>query len=281
MNLSIVYGTEYRYSETIYEQHDALRVKPAATPTQVVEDFQLRVTPEPKFFTHTDYFDTYVIEFGIHEPHDRMTVEARSRVSCIRSPAPPDLGWDVLGEPIYEDIGLEYLHWERERPRDGELQTVALGLRKETPLGTLMAVSDAIHSKFEYRPGATYVGSTVGDLIRAGAGVCQDFAHLALLLLRDEGIAARYVSGYLFAEDGEGGLRSIEVNTHAWIEALLPAITGEPVWVGVDPTNRCLVSDRHVKIGHGRYYSDIPPIKGVFRGAAESEHDVRVTMTRL
>ena len=108
----------------------------------------------------------------------------------------------------------------------------------------------------------------VAELLEAGAGVCQDFAHLALLLLRRHGIAARYVSGYLFAPpEGEERADSAEVDTHAWVEALVPD-GGEPVWVAADPTNRSLAGERHVKIGHGRNYGDVPPIKGVFRGAA-------------
>jgi transglutaminase-like putative cysteine protease len=110
--------------------------------------------------------------------------------------------------------------------------------------------------------------------------VCQDFAHLALLLLRRHGIAARYVSGYLWAPpNGDEGAESAEVDTHAWIEALLPA-AGEPIWVSADPTNRTLGGETHVKIGHGRHYADVPPIKGVFRGSAGAELSASVKMTR-
>jgi transglutaminase-like putative cysteine protease len=123
----------------------------------------------------------------------------------------------------------------------------------------------------------TYVGSTVGDLLAAGAGVCQDFAHLALLLLRRHGIGARYVSGYLWAPSEDEA--SAEVETHAWVEALLPGPDGL-TWVGLDPTNRTLGGETHVKIGHGRHYADVPPIKGVYRGMAGSELTASVRMTR-
>ena len=127
----------------------------------------------------------------------------------------------------------------------------------------------------------TYVGSTVEDLLEAGAGVCQDFAHLALVLLRRHGLAARYVSGYLFAPAAGEETDSAEVDTHAWVEALIPAPDGgDPVWVAADPTNRTLAGEDHVKIGHGRHYSDVPPIKGVFRGGATAELDASVRMTR-
>jgi transglutaminase-like putative cysteine protease len=130
----------------------------------------------------------------------------------------------------------------------------------------------------------TFVGSTVDDLLEGGAGVCQDFVHLALILLRDAGIAARYVSGYLFAAPEDGGDNdSVEVDTHAWVEALVPAADGGgATWVGADPTNRKLAGAEHVKIGHGRFYGDVAPIRGVYRGAgAAAEHEVSVRMTRL
>ena len=103
------------------------------------------------------------------------------------------------------------------------------------------------------------------------------------MLLRRHGIAARYVSGYLWAAPQDGGADSVEVDTHAWLEALLPGAggRGEPVWVGADPTNRRLAGETHVKIGHGRYYSDVPPIKGVYRGPGAAELEAAVTMTRL
>ena len=132
-------------------------------------------------------------------------------------------------------------------------------------------------------------------LLQGGAGVCQDFVHLGLAILRHLWIAARYVSGYLFAaggrdggeRDGGGhhGAESVEVDTHAWLEALRPGEPGpggsEPIWVGADPTNRRLVGSDHVKIGHGRHYPDVPPIKGVYRGTTESRLEASVTMTRL
>ena len=138
--------------------------------------------------------------------------------------------------------------------------------------------------RFAYRSGATTVDSSLSDLLAAGAGVCQDFAHLALALLRELDIGARYVSGYFFTipEGADPSESSTEVQTHAWVEALLPvAGGGDPVWFGVDPTNRLAAGERHVKIGHGRMYADVPPIEGSFSGAASSEIDAHVRMRAL
>ena len=135
-----------------------------------------------------------------------------------------------------------------------------------------------IPDRFEYRAGVTYVGSTVGDLLAAGAGVCQDFAHLALLLLRRHGIGARYVSGYLWAPSEDEASRARSRRTPG-SRRCCPARTG---WPGsaLDPTNRTLGGESHVKIGHGRHYADVPPIKGVYRGTAGSELSASVRMTR-
>ncbi len=127
-----------------------------------------------------------------------------------------------------------------------------------------------------------YVDSTVSDLLDGGAGVCQDFVHLGLSLLRHHGIAARYASGYLFAAGTGGQQESIEVDTHAMGGGLAARPGGgEPIWVGADPTNCGLAAENHVKIGHGRHYPDVPPIKGVYRGTPSATLDASVIMTRL
>ena len=154
--------------------------------------------------------------------------------------------------------------------------------RADTPLATVERVAQVIPDRFEYRTGVTYVGSTVMDLLEAGAGVCQDFAHLALVLLRRNGIATRYVSGYLFAApNGDDAADSAEVETHAWLEALLPAEDGgEPQWVGVDPTNRCLAGETLREDRPRAPLPDVPPVKGVFRGTAAAKLDASVRMSR-
>ena len=178
--------------------------------------------------------------------------------------------------------GAEYLLPAIDEPLDERLDELVAQVRGDTPLQALRALCELIPDRFEYRAGVTYVGSTVEDLLEGGAGVCQDFAHLALALLRELGIAARYVSGYFYAPPGgDVDAASAEVQTHAWVEALLPREGGaEPRWVGADPTNRRLAGAEHVKIGHGRRYDDIPPIKGVFRGTSRAKMESSVRMTR-
>jgi len=288
MHFAIRFLTEYRYDAPVTDNLNALRVRPATTSTQRCDEFHTRIEPEARVSRHLDYFGTEVLEFGIPTSHEHLTIDVRARVVTSAAPDPPEGSWEELRSPAYIDAAGEFaLPWLDQPPVPG-LESLEEALTDGSPLETLETLCELIPDRFEYSPGATYVGSTVRDLLETEAGVCQDFAHVSLLLLRRRGIAARYVSGYLWAAPEEDGRDSLEVNTHAWIEALLPGTDGhgEPVWVSADPTNRRLApGETHVKIGHGRFYADVPPVKGLFRGpsarGADSELTAAVTMSRL
>jgi transglutaminase-like putative cysteine protease len=279
MHFAIRYLTEYRYAEPVTDNLNALRVKPATTPHQRVDDFGVRVDPETRLHQHLDYYGTTVIEFGISKPHEQLAIDVRARVATTPAPDPPETSWEPVEDGRYAIQGGEYRLPFGSEPDSAVIDELLGDTRAASPAATLRAIAELIPERFEYRAGVTYVGSTVEDLLDAGAGVCQDFAHLALVLLRRHGLAARYISGYLFAPNGDSA-DSAEVDTHAWIEALIPTDGAEPVWVAADPTNRGLAGERHVKIGHGRHYSDVPPIKGVYRGGATAELEASVRMTR-
>lgn len=281
MHFAIRYLTAYRYDGTVTDNLNALRVQPATTATQRLDDFGVRVDPQTRLHQHLDYYGTTVIEFGISKPHEHLSIDVRARVATVAPPEPPAGTWAAVESDAYRGAAIEFLLPAPGEPDDLRVDEMVGMVRDDTPLGALERVVQVIPDRFEYRAGVTYVGSTIQDLLQAGAGVCQDFAHLALVLLRRNGIAARYVSGYLWAPpEGDEDAGSAEVDTHAWLEALLPDGEGEPVWVGVDPTNRCLASERYVKIGHGRHYQDVPPVKGVFRGAAGAKLEASVRMQR-
>jgi transglutaminase-like putative cysteine protease len=282
MRFALSYRTEYRYSEPVFDQHNTLRVKPASGPLQRVRGFRINVEPSARTRTHVDYFGTEVIDFNIAAEHDRLAVMAEAEVTTEPPPPPPAGGWERARGEAYTNAGGEFLLPSGDEPANGALGELIENARGDGPRATLEAVCELIPSRFDYSPGATFVGSTVDDLLAGGAGVCQDFVHLSLILLRRHGIAARYVSGYLFAPPGDDeSADSAEVDTHAWIEALLPVERdAEPVWMPADPTNRILADERHVKIGHGRHYSDVPPVKGVYRGTASADLEASVRMQR-
>jgi transglutaminase-like putative cysteine protease len=283
MNYDIHYCTSYRYAAPVSDNLNALRVRPATTSTQRLDDFHVRLDPEARLHRHVDYFGTEVLEFGVARPHDHLTIDVRALVVTSPPPEPPEAPWEHLQGEAYAEAAGEFLLPGDDEPADEALDGLLEIARARTPLATVRWLNELIPDRFGYQPGVTYVGSTVAHFLEVGAGVCQDFVHLALLLLRRHGIAARYVSGYLFSAPEDGGADSVEVQTHAWLEALLPGTggRGEPIWVGADPTNRRLAGETHVKIGHGRRYADVPPIKGVYRGAAGAELEASVRMTRL
>jgi transglutaminase-like putative cysteine protease len=283
MNFAIRYLTEYEYDSDVVDNLNALRVKPMGDGRQRCDEFGVRLTPEVRLHRHTDYFGTDVVEFEISRPHRELVIDVRARVSTKTPPTPPRATWQALTDPSYREAGGEFLLQTDDAPEHPALKELLTATGAgSSPLAAVTLVSELIPDRFEYRQGATYVDSRVIDLLEAGAGVCQDFVHLGLALLRRHGIAARYVSGYLFAAGSGDDQESVEVDTHAWLEALLPTGDGgDPAWVGADPTNRVLSGETHVKIGHGRHYADVPPIKGVYRGSASAKLNASVTMTRL
>ncbi len=233
MHFAIRFLTEYRYDVAVTDNLNALRVRPATTSTQRCDEFHTRIEPEARVSRHLDYFGTEVLEFGIPSSHEQLTIDVRARVVTSPPPDPPDGSWESLLSPAYVDAAGEFaLPWQ-DQPALTGLESLHDALEADSPLETLELLCELIPDRFEYRPGATYVGSSVRDLLEAGAGVCQDFVHLSLVLLRRRGIAARYVSGYLWAAPEDEGTDSVEVDTHAWLEALLPSTDGhgEPVWV--------------------------------------------------
>jgi len=283
MHFAIRFLTEYHYDVAVTDNLNALRVRPATTSTQRCDEFHTRIEPEARVSRHLDYFGTEVLEFGIPTSHEQLTIDVRARVVTSAPPEPPDGPWESVRSASYIDAAGEFaLPWQ-DQPTIPALESLDEALDTAAPLETLEVLCALIPDRFEYRPGATYVGSSIEDLLAMGAGVCQDFVHLSLVLLRRRGIAARYVSGYLWSAPEDDGTDSVEVETHAWLEALLPGTDGhgEPVWVSADPTNRRLAGETHVKIGHGRFYADVPPVKGLFMGGASSDLTAAVTMSRL
>ena len=284
MRYEITYESTYHYAKPVVGNFNRLRMHPSSTGTQRCEHFDVGVTPRPdRRATYEDLFGNEVTEILVAAPVQRLRIQVDATVATTKPMPPPDGSWaDLQGEHYRSAAGpyrfhpYAYLH---ESPELSELVDEARGA---SPAETLGHVTHLVHERFRYEPGVTDASTTTPEFVALGAGVCQDFAHLALALLRSHDIGARYVSGYFFtAPDGDAAT-SAEVQTHAWIEALLP-VDGDsaPVWFGMDPTNAIVAGADHVKIGHGRMYSDVSPVEGTYSGEAESTVDAHVTMRRI
>jgi len=240
--------------------------------------FQLSVDPRTQVNSYRDYLGNSVHHFDVPGKHVRLRIVAESLVEVQNLPDVPESleaeDWSRLDELVAAGDYWEMLMPSQFTEPGDALRGLAADLRvvrHGDPLSFLKELNQAMYEWFEYVPKSTKVDSPIDHAIEARKGVCQDFAHIMIALVRPVRIPCRYVSGYLFPRS-EGGDRSPEGASHAWVEALLPGLG----WVGFDPTNNLLTSDRHIRTAIGRDYADVPPTKGVFKGNAASELTVSV-----
>ena len=262
MFLDVQHHLWLEYDEFIRESFIELRLQPKPTVNQTVASFVLAAGPPTKISRYRDWNDNVVHHFAVTQFHDRLEVQSRSLVETRPPPFPLKAIEDAVPAGALPHELHDWLFLEgpvRPTPR---LRRFAGGLDvpKRAPLGEqVRSLGDAIAGTFEYRKNVTRYDSTTEDFLRLRAGVCQDFTHLMLALLRLRGIPCRYVSGYLHVE------RTIEpAQSHAWIEFHSPSAG----WVPFDPTHNREIDERYVVVAHGRHYDDVPPNKGIYRGNA-------------
>ncbi len=279
MLLDIRYLAHFRYEQNVSESHNELRACPASDPRQKVHSYQVTVDPAARIFSFTDYWGTRVDAFGVRQPHPSLRVHAQASVETAPATPPTSVSFDRLVDRAFREDHFEYLEpsphtdWESTVPTEARRRAEAAG---DDALSVVRALHEFVRERVSYVKGSTYVGVEVTEILERGAGVCQDFAHVVIALCRSIGIPARYVSGYLFAadetEDDAESDEPIEVETHAWSEIALPG----GGWWPIDSVTGQTIGPRHVKIGHGRDYDDVAPLRGVFFGPPDHSLDVGV-----
>ena len=276
MHLDVEHRLRLDYDAAIREAFLELRLQPKPTPHQTVASFVLAVGPPTAVHRYRDWNDNVVHHLSLTRVHDRIEVSSRSLVET--HPATPPLA--TLTEPA----GAASPAWElydflqldgplRESRKLTSFARLIESPRGE-PLGRHVArLGDALHERFRYRKDVTRYDSTTDDFLDAGAGVCQDFAHLMLAALRTRRIPCRYVSGYLHVEPKPGEA----AQSHAWVEVHSEALG----WVPFDPTHNREIDERYVVVAHGRHYDDVPPNRGIYRGSAREtlSAEVKTTIT--
>jgi transglutaminase-like putative cysteine protease len=281
MFYSIRHLTKFRYATPVSESVMETRMHPRNEVNQRCLTFHLAVSPRCRAFSYRDYLGNHVHHFDIPGQHSQLVIIAEALVD-LQAPMnlPVSLtsaAWEELDALVQDGD-----YWEMLLPSEFAKPTPSLlklagqleVRRRDDPLTLLRELNSALYSSFEYALKSTRVDSPIDDAIWTRQGVCQDFAHIMIALVRTLKIPCRYVSGYLHrrVEDHD---RSAEDATHAWVEALLPHLG----WVGFDPTNNLIAADRHVRTAIGRDYADVPPTKGIFRGKTASELSVAVRVT--
>jgi transglutaminase-like putative cysteine protease len=245
--------------------------------------FQLSVSPRARIFSCTDHLGNVVHHFDIPAPHRHLTIIADALVDVdAPEPLPETLGaecWAELDELIEREDYWDMLRPSRFARNSPELEELAreFGVDQRgdrDPLELLLKLNTDLYETFSYQKKSTSVDSPIEEALRSRRGVCQDFAHIMISLVRNLRIPCRYVSGYLH-HDSLHQDRSAEGATHAWAEALLPGLG----WIGLDPTNNLVAGGRHIRTAIGRDYADVAPTTGIMQGSADSELQVRVRVT--
>jgi transglutaminase-like putative cysteine protease len=280
MRYSIRHVTRFTYDSPITESVMEARMQPRTDEYQRCLHFALTTTPESRVMMYQDHDGNAVHHFDIPARHSRLTVTAEALVDCLPyRPLPHRLGpgaWATLDALAAAGDSYEYLTrsaFVTQSPAlDGFRQELRFD-RGHDPLVTLRRLMGEMYARFEYSPRSTRVDSPIDEALETRRGVCQDFAHIFLALVRPLGVPARYVSGYLFRDTGSSD-RSADGATHAWVEVLLPDLG----WVGFDPTNNLIAEERHVRVAIGRDYADVPPTRGVYKGVSAVRSELGVSV---
>jgi transglutaminase-like putative cysteine protease len=275
--LRIEHRSAYRYGDEVLSSYNEARMTPLTTDRQTTVESRVEVDPRTRSYRYLDYWASVVDVFDVHVPHTTLTITATSVVETMEAPSqPPDPSWDLLSSEVVLDSFAEFLAPTAYTPASPELAELAVDLRNGWgPGATVDSVSRFVRSHLTYTPGVTEVSSSALEALHQEAGVCQDYAHLSIALLRAAGVPARYVSGYLHnGKDARPG-DTVLGESHAWVEAWL----GD--WWPFDPTNGTAVGERHAVVGRGRDYADVPPLKGVHSSGTAESLDVEVRITRL
>ena len=277
--LRIKHITGFHYGGDVTASYNEARMLPVSADGQLVLFSNLEILPISSHHSYVDYWGSRVSSFEILTPHKELSLTATSLVE-VRPRAHNDecLSWEDLA--VAAETATEYVEMLGQTRRTDppvEVVDLARDIVKDAAdtCQAALAISTAIGNAVEYMQGVTGVHSTAREAWDHRKGVCQDITHLAIGALRAVGIPARYVSGYLHPKPSAAIGETVAGESHAWVEWYCG---GE--WRGFDPTNRIDIGDRHVLVGRGRDYNDVPPLRGVYAGPFGSTLFVRVEITR-
>ena len=275
--LRVKHTTSFTYEAEVQASYNETRMRPDMSDRQFLLSSQLVITPLSSQHQFTDYWGTRVTSIEILTPHQELSIVAESLVEInSRPPVTESLEWGEL--KVAPQASAELTELLTMTPLTKPPKDVVKGAHKiaaasETPDQAAREICEWINDEMSYVPGVTQVHSSAAEAWKDKQGVCQDISHITVGALRSVGIPARYVSGYLHPVDDADIGDVVEGESHAWVEWWSGAFRG------FDPTNRKEVGDRHIIVGRGRDYKDVPPLRGVYDGPATSDHHVRVELS--
>jgi transglutaminase-like putative cysteine protease len=269
--------TKYSYQNPVIDSANQIILFPLRDDHQELVKQKLTITGDPFVERYTDYYGNEVGLFMHSEPHTELVIDSKIEVVTYAREAPAD---EVSKEEQWEhlislknEIGfIDFFNIGRLENMDEVRKVVIQYDHQLTPLAVAILLTEYVYNEFQYITGITSIETTLDEVWNLKAGVCQDFAHMLLVMLRMIGIPARYVSGYICPN--KNGMRG-EGATHAWVEAYIPYYG----WLGLDPTNNCIANDMHVRLAVGRNFSDCSPVKGSYKGTSQHVLHVGVSVS--
>lgn len=276
--LHISHRTGYRYAGLVDASFNEVRMTPLHRDGQVLLSHALHVTPSTTVQPYVDYWGAHVEAFDVHQPHDRLEVVS---LSTVDTPAHRHVdkraSWEKVLSDSVADRWAEYLTvtgYVDDAALDPDRADIVDDLRRlPSPRDAVGSAVASVRDRIAYTPGVTSVYTTAREAWTAGHGVCQDFTHATLALLRAARIPARYVSGYLHSLEERVG-ETVAGESHAWVEYW------DGDWHAIDPTNDREVGPAHVIVARGRDYADVPPLKGIYAGGVSEALGVVVEITQ-
>jgi transglutaminase-like putative cysteine protease len=270
--------TKYTYEAPVRDSANQIVLFPIQDAYQEVLKQELSITGEPFVEYYKDYYGNEIGSFMNAEPHNKLIIDSKIEI-ITKTKSLPEENDNILEQWIYlkqiahqsdfiDFLNPEYFHALQEVRNIADPEQA----KTMTPLDYAKKFSEYVYSNFKYIKGITSVETTMDEAWNLRAGVCQDFAHMLLVMLRIVNIPARYVSGYICPN--KNGMRG-ESATHAWVEAHIPGYG----WLGLDPTNNCLTNDRHVRLAVGRNFTDCSPVKGTYKGTSNHVLEVGVSVS--
>jgi len=272
----VTHHTRYRHNSSATAAWQSLHLQPRRETVQHCDTFELEIRPHPgDLATRTDHFGNKQHLFTLREPHSQLSITSRSLVRRDE----PVLPMPGLTPPLSaarteiaqviangSHFSLEqFLHPSPHVPLVPAARALAADLDAGDPpaLAWLTALGARFGKQFTFDPKATTVSTPIAEVLTHRRGVCQDFAHTFISCVRQHGLPAAYVSGYLLTTPppGKPRLRGADAS-HAWVSVFIPG-TG---WIDYDPTNTCFVATGHIVVARGRDFSDVSPVKGLFTG---------------
>jgi transglutaminase-like putative cysteine protease len=293
MRYKVEHQTVYQYDSMVSQSQQMLHLAPRATPYQYCLHHTLKCEPKPvEQSMRTDYFGNHCQYFTILRPHQSLTVTSYFEVECLPRPTidalQPSPSWEEVRKqlqqphlqhpPMIEASGYVY-HSPKVGCSKALIEYATTSFNTGKPLiAAAMSLTQQIYQEFKFDAHATDVSTPLEDVLKGKRGVCQDFAHLMIGVMRSIGLACRYVSGYILTHPPQGRPRLVGADaSHAWVSVFCP-ING---WIDFDPTNNCLVQQEHITVAWGRDFSDVSPMRGVVLGGGQQQLKVRVTVTPL